>query len=409
MPLKSTMQVRSLKHAIKVFVGERLFGPLLRRWLRERKGSARRLVTVSPKDTARAAYRNVFPSVKSPRCEPEMHCAGDLGRVYLNEIRSAGDPTTGEAGVITAREVDVSFPIGMHRCGGQVFVQALLADYVLANPKYVIDLERLPLRRKRRVVSEAVLLTLPWHHNFYHWMVEILPRLSLCDSFPELQGLPLLVARSSPRFVRESLALTGYLDRALFLDDGAYRFEKLHLPTRLAPASQASPLAVEWLRRKVPALPPSNPVRRLYISRRDAKIRSVTNEAEVEAALADLGFINVVPSEHSLSRQVELFRNADIVVGSHGAAFANLAFAKAGTAIIEFFEPGHFNPAYTRIAAINCLRYGFLVGRKRTLGFSIDVPQLRQMVAEAIQGSSRAVEVGLAAAEAIDSYKGPPL
>jgi len=152
-----------------------------------------------------------------------MHCAGDLGRAYLNEIRSAGDPTTGEAGVITAREVDVSFPIGMHRCGGQVFVQALLADYVLANPKYVIDLERLPLRRKRRVVSEAVLLTLPWHHNFYHWMVEILPRLSLCDSLPELQGLPLLVARSSPRFVRESLALTGYLHRALFLDDGAYR------------------------------------------------------------------------------------------------------------------------------------------------------------------------------------------
>lgn len=385
-PLTIAMQGRSARHAIKVFVGERLFGPLLRRWLLERKGSARRLVAAFPEGTARIGYRNVFPSVKIPRCEPEMHCAGDLGRGYLNEIRSAGDDATGEAGVITAREVDVSFPIGMHRCGGQVFVQALLADYVLANPKYVIDLERLPLRRKRTVVSEAVLLTLPWHHNFYHWTVEILPRLSLCDSLPELQGLPLLVARSSPRFVRESLALTGYLDRALFLDDGAYRFDKLHLPTRLAPANQASPLAVEWLRRKVPAPPPSNPVRRLYISRRDAKIRSVTNEAEVEAALADLGFMTVVPSEHSLSRQVELFRNADIVVGSHGAAFANLAFAKAGTVVIEVFESGHFNPAYTRIAAINSLRYAFLVGRKRTLGFSIDLPQLRQMVA----GLSRA-------------------
>jgi capsular polysaccharide biosynthesis protein len=179
----------------------------------------------------------------------------------------------------------------------------------------------------------------------------------------------------------------------LFLDDGVYRFEKLHLPTRLAPpGGQASSLAIEWLRRKVPAPPSSNPVRRLYISRRDAKIRSVTNEAEVEAALGDLGFVTVVPSEHSLSRQVELFRNADIVLGSHGAAFANLAFAKKGTAIIEVFEPGHFNPAYTRIAAINRLRYGFLVGRKRVLGFSIDVPQLRQMVAEAIQGSSHSLE-----------------
>jgi capsular polysaccharide biosynthesis protein len=319
-----------------------------------------------------------------------MHCAGDLSQVYLNEIRSSGDDATGEAGVITAREVDVSFPIGMHLCAGRVFAQALLADYVLVNPKYVIDLERLPLRRKRTGVSEAVLLTLPWHHNFYHWMVEILPRLSLCDSLPELQGLPLLVARSSPRFVRESLALTGYLDRALFLDDGAYRFEKLHFPTRLAPASQASPLAVEWLRRKVPPSPPSHPVRRLYVSRRDAKIRRVTNEAEVEAALADLGFVTVVPSEHGLSRQAELFRNADIVVGSHGAAFANLAFSKAGTAVIEVFEPGHFNPAYTRIAAINRLRYAFLAGRKSALGISIDVPQLRQMVVGLSEGLSRA-------------------
>jgi len=386
------MQVRLVRHAIKVFVGERLLGPVLRRWLLERKGSARRLVAVSPEGTGRTTYRSVFPSVKIPRCEPEFPCPGDLGRAYLNEIRTGGDEATAEAGVITAREVDLSVPIGMHRCGGQVFEQALLADYVLANPKYVIDLERLPLRRKRRVASEAVLLTLPWHHNFYHWMVEILPRLSLCDSLPELQGLPLLVARSSPRFVRDSLALTGYLDRALFLDQGVYRFEKLHLPTRLAPGSQASSLAIDWLRRKFPAPQSSNPVRRLYISRRDAKIRAVTNEAEVEAALGDLGFVTVVPSEHGLSQQVELFRNADIVLGSHGAAFANLAFAKTGTAIIEVFEPGHFNPAYTRIAAINRLRYGFLVGRKRVLGFSIDVPQLRQMVAEAIQGSSHALE-----------------
>ena len=397
MPLGRTMQIRLVKHAIKVFVGERLLGPVLRRWLLRRKGSARRLVAVSAEGAAGTAYRSVFPSVKIPRCEPEFPCAGDLGGAYLNEIRTAGDEATAEAGVITSREVDVSFPVGMHRCGGQVFEQALLADYVLANPKYVIDLERLPFRKKQRVVSEAVLLTLPWHHNFYHWMVEILPRLSLCDSLPELQGLPLLVARSSPRFVQDSLALTGYLDRALFLDDGAYRFDKLHLPTRLAPASQASPLAVEWLRRKVSAPPPSNTVRRLYISRRDAKIRSVTNEAEVEAALGDLGFVTVVPSEHSLSRQVELFRNADIVVGSHGAAFANLVFAKAATAIIEVFEPGHFNLSFNRIAAINRLRYGFLVGRKRALGFSIDVPQLRRMVAEAIQASSHSLEVAACA------------
>ena len=156
-------------------------------------------------------------------------------------------------------------------------------------------------------------------------------------------------------------------------------------------------MAVEWLRRKVPTPKPSNPVRRLYISRRDAKIRSVTNEAEVEAALGDLGFVKVVPSEHSLSRQIELFRNADIVVGSHGAAFANLVFAKAATAIIEVFEPGHFNLSFNRIAAINRLRYGFLVGRKRALGFSIDVPQLRRMVAEAIQASSHSLEVAACA------------
>lgn len=381
--------VRTALHAVKVQVGEDLLGPVLRRWLLQRRGPAKRLLrTAATPSPGAVGYLPLRPSVALPRCAPSYSSPSQPSQGYLEAMRASGDDSSGEAGVISAEEVDVSLPIGMHRCRGRVFEQALLADYVLANPKYILDLERLPLRRKERVAGEAVLLTLPWHHNFYHWMIEILPRLALCDELPDLRGLPLVVARSSPRFVKESLALAGYLDRARFLEDGAYRFEKLHLPTRLSLASNPSPLAIDWLRRRFPINPQQNSARRLYISRRDARIRSVTNETEVEAALSGLGFTTVVPSAHTLQQQIELFGHAEIIVGSHGAAFSNLAFARPGTAFIEVFEPGHFNPAYGRIAAINHLKYGFLIGKKSALGFSIDSEELAQLTSEAIQDLS---------------------
>ena len=65
-------------------------------------------------------------------------------------------------------------------------------------------------------------------------------------------------------------------------------------------------------------------------------MRSVSNENEVKRYLLKNNFISIKLGEIKFSEQVDLFYNADCIVGLHGAGFANLAFCKPGTKVIEF-------------------------------------------------------------------------
>jgi Glycosyltransferase 61 len=384
---------------LKLILGVEILGSVLRSLHQQRQGSSGRLYQVSPRSAsasidadrlnASVQFRPFRSALPLQPAEPLWYHRDAISQKYCHQLRTAGGDRTDEAGVITAHQVEVSLPIGMHRWQGRVFEQALLSDYLLTNPKYVWDLERMPLRRKRDQCGEAVLLTMPWHHNFFHWMVEILPRLQLYDEVPELQSVPLIVPQSAPRFVRDSLALAGYGDRVQFLEDGVYRFETLHLLTRLSLTVDVSPLAIAWLHQKFSQAtskvsfsnPPS---KRIYISRRDAKIRRVTNEAALESVLSRFGLTPIVPSDYSLAEQIALFQQAELVVGSHGAAFTHLAFMKPRGTLIEFFSPDHFNHAYNRMAQLRQLNYGFLVGRQEALGFAIDPQALTQLLEQAV-------------------------
>jgi hypothetical protein len=367
-------------HATKVFVGEHILANGLRALVRRGYWPARRIARVYPGQQGQVRFHLVHPTAPVEPCAPEFYCNDEVSRRYLELFRSWGPTSSADSGIITARDVDVSFPTGVNRREGRVLVQAFADDAVLVNPKYVLEIERMPLRRRRFTAGEAVLLTAPWHHNFFHWMLEILPRLLLVPALPELRDLPLLVPQSSPGFVQESLRLTSQFDRIRFVPDGVYRFERLHLLTRLASPSTPSPLGVEWLRRSFP-LAEGRQRRRLYVSRRDSNIRFVANEIAVEACLARSGFESISLSGRSLVEQAQLFRDAEMIVGSHGAGFSHIAFANPGTILLEIFQRGHFNHCFNRIARTNDLRYGFLVGEATVGGgIEVDVSQLRRLV-----------------------------
>jgi Glycosyltransferase 61 len=67
--------------------------------------------------------------------------------------------------------------------------------------------------------------------------------------------------------------------------------------------------------------------------------RSVNNHRELYHALLQKhnGCLNVVLEEIPLARQFALFSLADIIIAQHGAALANLIWARAGATIIEIF------------------------------------------------------------------------
>lgn len=75
--------------------------------------------------------------------------------------------------------------------------------------------------------------------------------------------------------------------------------------------------------------------RRLYLSRRGQPMRVMVNEAELEAALRRRGFTIVRPERLTPAEQIALARDAQVIVGPTGAAFANALFAPAGAKVVE--------------------------------------------------------------------------
>ena len=154
----------------------------------------------------------------------------------------------------------------------------------------------------------------------------------------------------------------------------------------LAPTPAVSADAIHWLNAKLSGSPSTflSP-KRVYVSRGDAQIRFVSNEPELTEVLAEFGFTSLKMSTLSLADQIKAFRDADCIVGPHGAALSNLAFAKPGSIFIETCLLGQFSPCFNRIAGIRNLKYGFVVGEPTGMGgYRIDPSRLRAVLSQAL-------------------------
>jgi capsular polysaccharide biosynthesis protein len=83
-----------------------------------------------------------------------------------------------------------------------------------------------------------------------------------------------------------------------------------------------------------------NSKKKIYIDRSSSDTkhrpqRLISNENEVKNYLLNNQFVSVKLHETNFIEQVKLFRNAECIVGLHGGGFANLAFCKPGTRVIE--------------------------------------------------------------------------
>lgn len=97
-------------------------------------------------------------------------------------------------------------------------------------------------------------------------------------------------------------------------------------------------------------LPPRAQRRRLYLSRFATTRRRLVNEAEIAAMLEARGFEILEMSELSPHEQLAAMREAEFIVGPHGAAFASLTAATPLNRVVEFFNPDRGTAAYAAMA-----------------------------------------------------------
>jgi len=227
------------------------------------------------------------------------------------------------------------------------------------------DLELLPGRTAIAVTPEAV-------GNYYHWLIDLLPRLLLLkeidggfDAFDRI-----LINGSDTRYERESLAALGLpREKVLYVNERQrFQLESAIIPSMDHSSKVIAPWKINALRNLRDSLTSDcrSYARRLYVSRRSAAVRRLVNEEDLRPLLEKAGFDLVELDSRSWIDQVQMFTNAEVVLASHGAALANIAFCHPGTLIAEVTTRAGYRDFYRYLAASASLQYRVLEGELRS-------------------------------------------
>jgi hypothetical protein len=173
-------------------------------------------------------------------------------------------------------------------------------------------------------------------HNYAHWIQRNLLKLALLEG-TAYEELPLLVNDDLTQYQRAYLEMLGIPESRLIRVErpALVHCRKLVVPTTLVYSAKL-PLGIEWMRRRLAGwIEPGPPRALVFLSRADARVRRLLNEEELLRPLRALGFDVIVPGRLGVAEQIRAISRARIIVGTHGAAFANLVFAHPGAAVIE--------------------------------------------------------------------------
>jgi capsular polysaccharide biosynthesis protein len=192
--------------------------------------------------------------------------------------------------------------------------------------------------------------------NWYHWLIEILPKALLWD----LTGSSCLLISSDvkryPSFRDTLTAIVGEDVKLIFLDPNKnYYVKQLILPNNISYVPFNLPNTVRlqvrdsfvrsaWLTKLRDKLvnhfksstEPSH--ERIFLYRTHSRVAK--NQDELLVKLEEDGFTKLNFDVLSVTAQIQYIRNAKIVIGITGAAFTNLIFAQPNAKFICFVPMG---------------------------------------------------------------------
>ena len=223
-----------------------------------------------------------------------------------------------------------------------------------------------------RFEHEVAILTASNQYFYWHWLFDILPRLLMLEDVGK-NAEKIYIQKKYP-FQQETLKLLGLLsdERIINCDKiPIISASRLVVPCHQIAGGREFPNWVcQVLRERILSHITDNQKvmrRRIYVSRRSARFRRVLNEEEIIELLKQYGFITVMLENLAFIKQVNLFRNAEVVVGASGSGLANLVFCPAKTKVIELF-PSSTTDANFRLSRTMDLDYYFLTDPESKLG-----------------------------------------
>lgn len=227
------------------------------------------------------------------------------------------------------------------------FVAGIWQKYiVLKNEEPDICVLSVAKKKKNRVlIDRGILLSGRATLNYFHWLIEYLPRLKNI-SVDQLKDHHLIIGKKMPRSFHDSLSIVAPDVPFIEVDPAE---EEIHVNHLLVPSFHTyhpddfnseywigggiSYDHLDYLRSRVFAVVPkkSHNLKRIFLSRKGG--RNIVNIDEVSDVLMQYGFQFLSPENYSFEEQVQIFQDAEVIVGPAGAAFSNLIFCGTGTKV----------------------------------------------------------------------------
>lgn len=224
-----------------------------------------------------------------------------------------------------------------------------------------------PTLRKGTVASVSSIEA----QNYYHWLLDIIPKFQLLEEAHVVPDYYCLNYRGLP-FQKATLDILGISLKKIIRATGTTHVQcaNLIVPSLPGGCGFQPKKALEFLREKF--LPHISSIgktpERIFISRKNAHVRRVTNEARVSQFLKGYGFQTVCLEELPFLEQVKLFANAQFIVAIHGAGMANLVFASPSAKVIELCPPSYINSCFWRITQQLGMEHFVLIGDQTGIG-----------------------------------------
>ncbi len=199
-----------------------------------------------------------------------------------------------------------------------------------------------------RVINEAILISGRATENYFHWLIEYIPKIYNTIQAKLPTNVPLIVKSGLPKQFYECLECFNLEKRDIIqIDPDLTETKVKYLYVPSIPTYHPDNFKIEfWLggaistphlvflrdtalaeaRRKNIQTPTMN--RKIFIFRSSSAARGLSNSSAITEFMKSQNFEIIYPEKLSFLEQVVLFNSVDCIVGVGGAALSNLIFCK---------------------------------------------------------------------------------
>lgn len=261
----------------------------------------------------------------------------------------------------------------------------ILESFISTNVRKSVDLRKIFTNKIENVIGECLI----YHQlksSYYHSLIDNIPRLYLACQHKHIQKSQFVKLIHSQRFSQvDNFFLPKILPANVITspvrNGKLYYLEKLiFAPFLTSHHNGCLPQAYrEKIFSKYTPQRNRNKKERIFISRQKASnSRHILNEDEVFNFLQALGFKKYTLEDMTIPEQIELFYDAEIVLGTHGAGLTNIIFSE-NIKLVELFPCQTVIPHYYYLSKSMGHDYQYWCGSEtsRNSNFFVDVAQLK--------------------------------